>query len=125
MQQVPPIVPPNRALYNRQTTTVRASLVALGAMIGLALAILFGSRMLTFFDPALTGYAIASLFAAFGVAFHYGTWLMRPSTRIMWRRSWQFFLSGRNMRHYFWTIPRAIVTNLLFQTFIRQRSLLR
>src|SRR4051794_22054056 len=116
---------PGAPVYSHQATGLRAALIGLAAMIGLALAILLGSRMLTFFDPALTGYAIASLFAAFGVAFHYGTWLMRPSTRIMWRRSWQFFLSGRNMRHYFWTLPRAIVTNLLFQTFIRQRSLLR
>src|SRR5262249_38539637 len=79
-------------LYSRSETTLRAGLIGLGAMLLLALLILVGSRMLTFFDPALTGYAIASLFAAFGVAFHYGTWLMRPSTRIMWRRSWQFFL---------------------------------
>lgn len=94
-------------------------------MIALAIAIMLGSRMLVHFDPALTGYAIASLFAAFSVAFHYGTWLMRPSTRIMWRRSWQFFLSWRNFRRYFWVIPRTFVRNLLFQTFIRQRSPLR
>src|SRR6266496_2068737 len=111
--------------YSRQTTTIHASLVGLGAMVLLALLIMLGSRMLQHFDPALTGYAIASLFAAFGVAFHYGTWLMRPSTRIMWRRSWQFFLSWRNFRRYFWVIPITFARNLLFQTFIRQRSLLR
>jgi hypothetical protein len=94
-------------------------------MIALALLIMLGSRMLAHFDPALTGYAIATLFSTFAIGFHYGTWLMRPSTRIMWRRSWQFFLSGRNMQHYFWTLPRAVFSNLLFQTFIRQRSLLR
>lgn len=112
-------------IYSRRATTLRASFIGLGAMIALAFAIMLGSRMLQHFDPALTGYAIASLFAAFGVAFHYGTWLMRPSTRIMWRRSWQFFLSWKNFRHYFWVIPRTFVRNLLFQTFIRQRSPLR
>ncbi len=111
--------------YSRRATTLRASLIGLGAMVALAVAIMLGSRMLLHFDPALTGYAIASLFAAFGVAFHYGTWLMRPSTRIMWRRSWQFFLSWKNFRKYFWVIPRTVVRNLLFQTFIRQRSPLR
>jgi hypothetical protein len=125
MQQTATTVPPNHALYNRQATTVRASLVGLGAMILLALAILLGSRMLAFFDPALTGYAIASLFAAFGVAFHYGVWLMRPSTRLMWRRSWQFFFKGENARRFFWVIPRAFIANLLFQRFIRSRSRLR
>lgn len=112
-------------LYSRRSTTLRASAIGLAALIALALAILAGSRMLTFFDPALLGYAIASLFAAFGIAFHYGTWLMRPSTRIMWRRSWQFFLSGPNARRYFWVIPRTFVSNLLFQNFIRRRSRLR
>jgi len=115
----------NTQLYSRRSTTARASLIGLVAMIALAIAIMLGSRMLQHFDPALTGYAIASLFAVFGVAFHYGTWLMRPSTRIMWRRSWQFFLSWRNFRRYFWVIPRTFFRNLLFQTFIRQRSTLR
>jgi hypothetical protein len=116
---------PDMTIYSRSETSLRAALIGLGAMIGLALLILIGSRMLSFFDPALMGYAIASLFAVFAVGFHYGTWLMRPSTRIMWRRSWQFFLSGANARRYFWTIPRAFISNLLFQRFIRQRSLLR
>ena len=62
--RLPADIPPNRALYSRQATTLRASLIGLGAMIALALAILIGSRMLAFFDPALTGYAIASLFGA-------------------------------------------------------------
>ncbi|HEX6606445.1 MAG TPA: hypothetical protein VF276_05955 [Chloroflexia bacterium] len=125
MQETTRPIAPNTALYSRQNTTIRASLIGLGAMVLLALAILFGSRMLTFFDPALTGYAIASLFAAFGVAFHYGTWLMRPSTRTMWRRSWQFFLKPENARRYFWVIPRAFISNLLFQRFISKRSTLR
>src|SRR5690349_8606569 len=125
MQETTRPIAPTPALYSRQNTTLRASLIGLAAMVLLALAILLGSRMLAFYDPALTGYAIASLFAAFGVAFHYGTWLMRPSTRTMWRRSWQFFLKPGNARRYFWVIPRAFLSNLLFQTFIRQRSLLR
>jgi hypothetical protein len=124
-QPVPTGAGADAPLYSRTSTTLRASLIGLAAMIGLALAILFGSRMLAYFDPALTGYAIASLFSAFAIAFHYGTWLMRPSTRIMWRRSWQFFLSRQNMMRYFWVIPVAFVKNLLFQTFIRQRSLSR
>ena len=115
----------DRALYTREGTTTRALMVGLGAMIALALAIMIGSRMLAHFDPALSGYAIASLFAAFAIGFHYGTWLMRPSTRIMWRRSWQFFLSWRNFRRYFWVIPRTFVRNLLFQSFLRQRGWLR
>ncbi len=115
----------NSSVYSRRDTTVRASLVGLAAMVLLAAAIMLGSRMLKHFDPALTGYAIASLFAAFGVFFHYGTWLMRPSTRIMWRRSWQFFLSWRNFRRYFWVIPGTFVRNILLQSFVRQRSTVR
>lgn len=116
---------PDPALYSRRNTAVQAGLIGLAGMAALAVLIMLGSRMLAHFDPALTGYAIATLFATFGIAFHYGTWLMRPSTRIMWRRSWQFFLSRENARRYFWLIPRTFVRNLLFQTFIRQRSGLR
>jgi hypothetical protein len=115
----------DQPIYSRNATATRASLVGLGAMTFLAVAIMLGSRLLKHFDPALTGYAIASLFGAFAIGFHYGTWLMRPSTRIFWRRSWQFFLSGRNFRRYFWVIPRTFVRNILFQTFIRPRSLQR
>ncbi len=123
MQDTRPTI--NVPRYSPRQTTIRASLIGFAGMALLALLIMLGSRMLAFFDPALTGYAIASLFAAFAVAFHYGTWLMRPSTRVMWRRSWQFFLSWPNFRRYFWVIPVTFVRNLLFQTFIRQRSLLR
>jgi hypothetical protein len=112
-------------IYSRRDTAVRSSLIGLASMIALALLIMIGSRMLAHFDPALTGYAIATLFSTFAIGFHYGTWLMRPSTRIMWRRSWQFFLSWKNFKRYFWVIPVTFVRNLLFQTFIRQRSTLR
>lgn len=115
----------NSTLYSRGATARLASLVGLGAMALLAILIMLGSRMLKHFDPALTGYAIASLFAAFSIGFHYGTWLFRPSTRIMWKRSWQFFLSWRNFRRYFWVIPATFFRNILFQTFIRPRSPLR
>ncbi len=114
-----------RPIYSRSATTTRASLIGLAAMALLALAIMLGSRMLAHFDPALTGYAIASLFGAFAIGFHYGTWLMRPSTRIMWKRSWQYFFSWYNFRRYFWVIPATFIRNLLFQTFVRPRSPLR
>jgi hypothetical protein len=125
MQETTRPIAPNTALYSRRNTALRASLIGLGAMVLLALAILLGSRMLTFYDPALTGYASASQFAALGVAFHYATWLMRRSTRTMGRRSWQFFLKPENARRYFWVIPRAFISNLLFQRFISKRSTLR
>src|SRR5262245_32007822 len=55
--------------------------------------IVTGSRSLNHFDAALVGYTLATLFAAFGIAYRYAMWLQRPPTRMYWRRSWTVFLS--------------------------------
>ena len=70
-------------LYFRSDTTVRALFTGPWGTIALALALMPGTRMFAHFDPILTGYAMASLFGACAVAFHYGTWLMRSSTLII------------------------------------------
>ncbi len=58
----------------------------------LGIAIFAGSRNLRHIDAALVGYTFACLFAAFGLGYRYSMWLMRPPTRLYWRRGWQSFL---------------------------------
>ena len=55
---------------------------AAGALCGLIALGNHGGRWL---DPALLGYLIASVFACFGVAYRYFTWLERPATAMYWR----------------------------------------
>ncbi|MBK5257670.1 MAG: MFS transporter [Vicinamibacteria bacterium] len=87
----------------------------------LVAAIVVGSRNLQNFDAALVIYTFASVFAAWGVAFHYAVWLQKPPTRIFFRRG--FELAWR--RGLFRSLPRLASvsgTHLLGQTFIYHRS---
>lgn len=87
----------------------------------LVAAIVVGSRNLQNFDAALVVYTFASVFAAWGVAFHYAVWLQKPPTRIFFRRGFELALRGGVLR----TLPRLAIlsgTHLLGQTFIYRRS---
>ena len=55
------------------------------ATAALARAVALGSGGGRWLDPALMGYLFASVFACFGVAYRYFTWLERPATAMYWR----------------------------------------
>ena len=97
------------------------------AMFGTALlvaAIVVGSRNLQNFDPALVVYTFATIFATFGVIYHYAVWIQKPPTKIYWRRGWQLVRQYGVLRSVVQLVPLAW-TNLAAQTFIRERSVLR
>ena len=87
--------------------------------------IYFGSRRLKDFDAALVSYAGATAFAAFGLGYRYSMWLRRPPTRLFWYRGWRLFLSPRNLPRNLASLAGLFRDNILLQTFIRRRSLLR
>ncbi len=92
--------------------------LALGGLVALGNG---GGRWL---DPALLGYLIASLFACFGVAYRYFTWLERPATAMYWRWTLRTFLSVRGLR----ALPRVglkLLDQLFLQRFIGKRSIKR
>jgi len=74
---------------------LRAGAWATLATLGLAAAIVVGSRNLQHFDAALIAYTFATLFAMFGISYRYAMWLNRPPTRMYWRRGWEAFFSSR------------------------------
>jgi hypothetical protein len=94
------------------------------AALVLILLIALGSRGFHWFDAALIGYAVATVFATAAVTYKYTFWLARPPTGRYWRRSWQLFLSAANFRRYTALIPAAL-GELFAQTFIRKRGLYR
>jgi hypothetical protein len=96
---------------------LRAALatLALGGLIALGSG---GGRWL---DPALLGYLIASLFACFGVAYRYFTWLERPATAMYWRWTLATFLSPRGLAR----IGLTLLDQLFLQRFIKRRSIRR
>src|SRR6185437_3957146 len=111
----------------RPTVRLRRRSIGAGiaAAVVLVLLIALGSRGFHWFDAALIGYAVATVFATAAVTYKYTFWLARPPTSRYWRRSWQLFLSYANFRRYTSLIPRALVADLATQQFIRKRGLYR
>jgi hypothetical protein len=102
----------------------RSLLYGIGAAALLVLLIALGSRGFHWFDAALIGYAVATIFATAAVTYKYSFWLARPPTGRYWKRSWRLFFFYENFRHYTLLIPKAI-GDLFAQQFIRRRSFYR
>ena len=99
-----------------------ASWIAAGVAGLLALAIFLGSGNLKHFDAALVGYAVATIFLAFGVTYRYVVWVKSPPARRYLIRGWKAFLSWRNFVRFPTLVPRQLGSNLAFQSFIRERG---
>ena len=117
-----------------------------GALLTLATAaaITLGSQALRHFDPALTGYAIGSLMAAFAVGYRFTVWAQRPPSRMYFKRGFELFFrrvqtsdGPRGTRapaggtpilpvpHGAGTLGYALARNFVAQEFIRRRGLVR
>jgi len=106
----------------RSAVDVPASVAGAIAAVLAAGAIYLGSQRLRTFDAALVGYATATGFLAFGVAYRYVLWVRSPPAMRYLRRGWESFLSFRNFRRFPTLVPRAVVSNLALQTFIARRG---
>lgn len=90
----------------------------------LAVAILAGSRNLANFDVALLGYALGTIFLGFGVAYRTVVWAQSPAARRYLARGWKALVRpGPNLPKS--EIPRTLVSTLLLQRFIAERSTAR
>jgi NNP family nitrate/nitrite transporter-like MFS transporter len=89
----------------------------------LVAAIVVGSRNLQNFDAALVVYTFATVFATWGVVYHYAVWLTKPPTRIYWNRGFEL-LRQEGIRGVL-RVGRTASTHIVGQTFIYQRSPLR
>lgn len=112
------------ASLTRTADRVRAGATATFCTGLLVAAIVVGSRNLQNFDPALVIYTFATIFATWGVVYHYRVWLDKPPTRVYWDRGWQLFRQAGIFRGTLRLIKLA-TTHLAAQTFIRRRSALR
>ena len=123
-----------------------------GAALALAVAagIWLGSHGLRHFDPALVGYALGTLLAAFAVGYRFMTWAQRPPSRMYFKRGLQLFFRradhasrltphasrltphashpvapqrpGIPVPHGVGTLGHALVRNFVAQEFIRRRG---
>lgn len=97
-------------------------MIGSGAALLLVAAIYLGSRRLLNFDSALIGYAVAIVFLTFGVVYRYTVWVQSPPARRYFVGGWRAFFSWRNFRRFPTLVPRALVSSLSFQTFLRHRG---
>jgi hypothetical protein len=116
-----PQQPRGLRISHLRTRSIIYGIIAAAILTGLVAA---GSRGFHWFDAALIGYLVATIFAVAAVTYKYTFWLYRPPTGRYWRRSWQLFLSYANFRRYTVLIPAAI-GDLFAQQFIRRRGVYR
>jgi hypothetical protein len=102
---------------------VRARSLTFGILAAaiLVAAIAGGSRGFHWFDAALIGYAVGTIFTVAAITYKYTFWLARPQTGRYFWRSWRLFFSFEQFRRYTTLIPRALFSDLLTQQFIRKR----
>src|SRR5215470_12929680 len=112
------------AELTRTADRIRAGVTATLFTGLLVASIVVGSRNLQNFDPALVIYTFATIFATWGVVYHYRVWLDKPPTRVYWERGWQLFRQAGIVKGTVQLI-RVAATHLAAQTFIRRRSALR
>ena len=108
----------------RTADRIRAGVTATLFTGLLVAAIVVGSRNLQNFDPALVIYTFATIFATWGVVYHYRVWLDKPPTNVYWERGWQLFRDQGILRSSF-RVATLVVRNLAGQGFIHRRSALR
>jgi hypothetical protein len=104
---------------------MRAGAWAMLVTLGLAAAIVIGSRNLQHFDAALVGYTFATLFATFGIAYRYAMWIERPPTRLYWRRGWQTFFTRRRIGGNIARLGQRVLTDVAANRFIFRRGRMR
>lgn len=104
----------------RASDQVKAGFVATLVTSVLLAAIVIGSRNLQNFDPALVVYTFATIFATWGVTYHYQVWLQKPPTKRYWRRGWQLFFSEGPRGTI--TLMQTAITHIFAQAFIARRS---
>jgi NNP family nitrate/nitrite transporter-like MFS transporter len=90
----------------------------------LVAAIVVGSRNLQNFDAALVIYTFATVFATWGVVYHYRVWLDKPPTRVYWERGWQLFRKQGVLKGLA-KVALLAARHLAGQRFIHRRSRLR
>ncbi|HEY2544998.1 MAG TPA: MFS transporter [Candidatus Acidoferrum sp.] len=108
----------------RTADRIRAGMTATLFTGLLIAAIVVGSRKLQNFDPALVIYTFATVFATWGVVYHYRVWLDKPPTRVYWERGWQLFREA-GLFHGTARLLSLSTRHLAAQTFILRRSALR
>jgi nitrate reductase gamma subunit len=99
----------------------KALLISSAVSLLLIALVFYGSRKLQNFDPALIIYLFGTVFAFFGVVYRYTVWLQRPPTWMYFKRTCQFFFTGKVFLHFILFV-KEFIQNIGFQKFIYPRG---
>jgi hypothetical protein len=111
----------------------KAAIVGLLAAAAVAAGVYFGSHGLRHFDPAVAGYALGTVLAAFAVGYRFAVWAQRPPSRMYFNRGLQLLLR-RNSKLRINTarppapaleLSKSFVTDFAAQRFIQHRGVYR
>jgi len=117
-----------------------ALIVGVALAVATTVAIGVGSIGMRHFDPALTGYAIGALMAAFAVGYRFAVWAQRPPSRMYFKRGFELFFRRAGaasqatekdahhaipVPHGAGTLGYALARNFVAQEFIRRRGAAR
>lgn len=110
------------ALGRPSKSTTLPVIIGAGAALLVIAGIFVGSRNLSNFDIALMGYAVATVFLAFGVAYRTAIWARSPAARRYLTGGIRaLLLPGKAVKPRL-VGPKTIVSTLLLQRFIAKRS---
>ncbi|HJW31938.1 MAG TPA: hypothetical protein VJ505_01100 [Holophagaceae bacterium] len=114
----------NPALLRRLDLQLRPLIRAVLTVLVVVASVMAGSRAGRWLDPALLGYLLSALFAIFGIAYRYWSWVERPATAMYFRHSVARLLTPKGLLE----VPRLgllALDQLFLQRFIERRSIKR
>jgi hypothetical protein len=103
----------------------KTSMYAFFVVAFLFLTVWIGTGQFAKVDLMLMGYMIASFIFAIGITVRMASWLIRPATNQMVKRSIQNFFNGKRKKRNFTSIVKTLIDNIILQKFIFKRGLYR
>ena len=103
--------------------SVRIAYLAASVAALLVVALIwFGSGRFSRFDPPLSAYAAATVFAAFAVTYRYSMWVQRPPTWPYFKRGWSLFFRRSKLGANVLLLFRLVFDDIIAQRFIEERG---
>lgn len=103
----------------------KTSMYAFFVVSFLFLTMWIGTGQFTKIDLMLAGYMVASFIFAIGITVRMASWLLRPATNQMVKRSIKNFFTQKRTKRNVTSIMKTLVDNIILQKFIFKRGLYR
>lgn len=103
----------------------KTSMYAFFVTLLLFMSMWISTDQFTDIDMALLGYMISSFIFAIGLTIRMCSWLIRPATHQVVKRSFKNLRTKKRMKRNFRSILKTIIDNIILQKFIFKRGIYR